>query len=72
MIIGHNDCIRLHCMRMWVLAIAVAVLGFNGMVGAGWIEARQSIYAGPQLLWLSSLVGGLLFGFGIAAGTQAH
>jgi uncharacterized membrane protein YedE/YeeE len=52
-------------MRMWVLAIAVAVLGFNGMVGAGWIEARQSVYAGPQLLWLSSLVGGLMFGFGM-------
>jgi len=52
-------------MRMWALAIAVAVLGFNGMVGAGWIEARQSLYAGPQLLWLSSLVGGLLFGFGM-------
>ena len=52
-------------MRMWVLAIAVAVLGFNAMVGAGWIEARQSIYAGPQLLWLSSLVGGALFGFGM-------
>ena len=52
-------------MRMWVLAIAVAVLGFNAMVGAGWIEARQSVYAGPQLLWLSSLVGGLMFGFGM-------
>ena len=52
-------------MRMWVLAIAVAVLGFNGMVGAGWIEARHSIYAGPQLLWLSSLVGGSMFGFGM-------
>jgi uncharacterized membrane protein YedE/YeeE len=52
-------------MRMWVLAIAVAVLGFNAMVGAGWITARQSIYAGPSLLWLSSLAGGLLFGFGM-------
>lgn len=52
-------------MRMWVLAIAVAVLGFNGMVGAGWIEARHSIYAGPQLQWLSLLVGGLMFGFGM-------
>ncbi len=52
-------------MRMWVLAIAVAVLGFNGMVGAGWIEARHSVYAGPQLLWLSALVGGLMFGFGM-------
>jgi uncharacterized protein len=52
-------------MRMWVLAMAVAVVGFNGMVGLGWIEARHSIYAGPKLLWLSSLVGGLLFGFGM-------
>ena len=51
--------------RMWALAIAVAVLGFNLMVGLGWIEARQSIYAGPRLLWLSSLVGGAMFGFGM-------
>jgi uncharacterized protein len=51
--------------RMWVLAIAVAVMGFNGMVGLGWIEARQSIYGGPQLLWLSLLVGGLMFGVGM-------
>jgi len=51
--------------RMWVLAIATAVLGFNLMVGLGWIEARNSIYAGARLLWLSSLVGGLLFGVGM-------
>jgi hypothetical protein len=52
-------------MRMWVLAIAVAMIGFNAMVGAGWIEAADSIYAGPALLWLSHLVGGLLFGIGM-------
>lgn len=51
--------------RMWVLAIAVAVVGFNSMVGLGWIEASKSIYAGPQLMWLSFLVGGLMFGFGM-------
>lgn len=51
--------------RMWALAIAVAVLGFNGMVALGWIEARNSIYAGPRVLWLSSLLGGALFGFGM-------
>ncbi len=51
--------------RMWVLAIAVAVLGFNGMVGLGWIEARQSIYGGPRVLWLSAIVGGTMFGFGM-------
>ncbi|MCA6216595.1 YeeE/YedE family protein [Ideonella sp. B7] len=51
--------------RMWALAAAVATLGFNGMVALGWIEARQSIYAGTRLLWLSSLVGGGLFGVGM-------
>ncbi len=51
--------------RMWVLAIAVAVLGFNAMVALGWVEARNSIYAAPRLLWLSSVLGGLMFGFGM-------
>jgi uncharacterized membrane protein YedE/YeeE len=51
--------------RMWALAVAVAVLGFNTMVGLGWIEARNSIYAGPRVLWLSHLAGGLLFGVGM-------
>lgn len=51
--------------RMWALAIAVAMLGFNAMVAAGWIEAGNSIYAGPKLLWLSAVVGGMLFGFGM-------
>jgi hypothetical protein len=52
-------------MRMWVLALGVAMIGFNVMVGLGWIEARHSIYAGPRLLWLSNLLGGLMFGFGM-------
>ena len=52
-------------MRMWVLAIGVAMIGFNAMVAAGWVEAADSIYAGPALLWLSNLVGGLLFGVGM-------
>ncbi len=52
-------------MRMWVLAIGVAMIGFNAMVAAGWVEAAHSIYAGSSLLWLSNLVGGLLFGIGM-------
>ena len=51
--------------RMWVLAIAVAVLGFNAMVALGWIEAKQSLYGGTRLLWLSAIVGGAMFGFGM-------
>ncbi len=51
--------------RMWTLAIATAMLGFNAMVAVGWLQAGNSIYAGPRLLWLSSLCGGLLFGVGM-------
>jgi len=52
-------------MRMWALAAGVAMLGFNAMVGLGWVEAGKSIYAGARLTWLSNLVGGLLFGMGM-------
>ncbi|MBC7942380.1 MAG: YeeE/YedE family protein [Chitinophagaceae bacterium] len=52
-------------MRMWLLAIGVAMIGFNAMVGLGWVQARHSLYAGPQVLWLSHLVGGALFGAGM-------
>jgi len=52
-------------MRMWVLAMGVAVLGFNAMVALGWVQAAQTVYAGPKLIWLSNLLGGLLFGFGM-------
>ncbi len=51
--------------RMWAVAIAIAVLGFNAMVWLGWVEARNTYYAGARLLWLSAIVGGLLFGFGM-------
>ena len=51
--------------RMWALAVAVAVLGFNGMVALGWLQAANSIYAAPRVLWLSVLLGGLMFGFGM-------
>ena len=53
-------------MRVWVLTMGVAILGFNLMVGLGWLHAEKTIYAAPRLLWLSNLVGGLLFGFGMA------
>jgi uncharacterized membrane protein YedE/YeeE len=52
-------------MRMWLLAIGVATLGFNAMVALGWVQAQDSVYAAPRLLWLSHAVGGLMFGFGM-------
>ena len=51
--------------RMWALAVAVAMLGFNTMVALGWVQASNSIYAAPRVLWLSALLGGAMFGFGM-------
>jgi uncharacterized protein len=52
-------------MRAWVLAMGVATIGFNSMVGLGWVQANDSVYAEPRLLLLSNALGGLLFGFGM-------
>jgi uncharacterized membrane protein YedE/YeeE len=52
-------------MRMWAMAAGVAMLGFNAMVGLGWVKAANSVYAAPALLWASHLVGGLMFGVGM-------
>ncbi len=52
-------------MRMWVAAMGVAMIGFNTMVALGWLNAADTIYAGPRFIWLSALVGGALFGFGM-------
>ena len=52
-------------MRMWVLAIAVAVAGTGVLVSAGLIDTAKTIYTVPQVRWVSCLVGGFLFGFGM-------
>jgi uncharacterized membrane protein YedE/YeeE len=52
-------------MRMWVLAIAVAMAGTGILVAAGLIDTAKSIYTVPQVRWVSALAGGFLFGFGM-------
>jgi uncharacterized membrane protein YedE/YeeE len=52
-------------LRMWVLAMGVAMLGFNALVWLGALKAADSLYAAPTLRWASHAVGGLLFGFGM-------
>jgi len=52
-------------MRMWLLAIAVAMLGTAGLQLAGKIDVAKSIYAASSVVWLSNIVGGLLFGAGM-------
>src|SRR6218665_4062785 len=52
-------------MRMWVLAIGVAIVGFNALVWLGKVDPANSLYGGARFMWLSELVGGAMFGFGM-------
>jgi uncharacterized protein len=52
-------------MRMWLLAIAVAVLGVGLLGYSGQIDASKAIVQRPMLPWLSLLLGGLTFGIGM-------
>jgi len=53
-------------MRMWLLAIAVAIVGANLLAYAGLVDLSKSVYQRPTLNWLSLLVGGALFGVGMS------
>ena len=57
-------------MRMWLLAVAVAIVGANLLHYFGQVDLGKSVYQRPVLPWLSLLLGGTLFGIGmtIAAG----
>jgi uncharacterized protein len=52
-------------MRMWMLSIAVAIFGTQALQYAGYIDLSKSIYTSPTFSWLSYVVGGFLFGFGM-------
>ncbi|HEY6966540.1 MAG TPA: YeeE/YedE family protein [Burkholderiales bacterium] len=56
-------------MRMWLLAIGVAVLGANALQLLGLVDLSKSIYPSPNFTWLSYLVGGFLFGVGMTLGS---
>jgi uncharacterized protein len=56
-------------MRMWLLAIAVALLGSSALHLAGVIDLSKSIYPSPNFTWLSYVVGGFLFGVGMTLGS---
>jgi uncharacterized protein len=51
--------------RMWLLAIAVAIMGTSLLHYLGWVDLSKTIYQRPTLPWLSLLLGGALFGVGM-------
>lgn len=52
-------------MRMWMLAVGIAILGAGSLDLAGLIDLDKSIYRGSSFTWLSYLVGGFCFGVGM-------
>ena len=61
-IVNFNDWTR---MRMWVLAIAVAIAGTQALAAGGLIDLSRTHYLAPRLLPASHALGGLMFGFGM-------
>jgi uncharacterized membrane protein YedE/YeeE len=52
-------------LRQWALAAAVAMLGFWALVATGQIDPAKTLYSSNRWIWLSALVGGAMFGFGM-------
>ena len=59
---GIGDWTRL---RQWAFAAGVAILGFAGLVQGGWVDPADTVYASDRLYLASTLLGGVLFGFGM-------
>ena len=52
-------------MRQWGLAAGVAMIGYAALAFGGQIDPSKTLYASSKWLWLSAIVGGSLFGFGM-------
>jgi uncharacterized membrane protein YedE/YeeE len=52
-------------MLSWVLAVAVAMLGTQLIIGMQFFDASRSLPWSERFVWLSYLVGGLAFGYGM-------
>lgn len=52
-------------MRMWTLAIAVAILGVTALQAFELVDISQSLYGSHRMPWVSLIVGGLCFGVGM-------
>ncbi|MDE4143940.1 MAG: YeeE/YedE family protein [Pseudophaeobacter sp. bin_em_oilr2.035] len=53
-------------MRMWILAIGVAVIGSFSLIASGLMDESESFYLSIRWMPLASIIGGLMFGYGMA------
>ena len=51
--------------RMAIASVGVAMLGVATLKYTGIVDIATSFYVAPKLIWLSHIVGGLCFGFGM-------
>ena len=56
-------------MRMWLMAIAIAIAGTHALQLAGLIDLSKSFYTRSNVTWASYAVGGFLFGVGMTLGS---
>jgi uncharacterized membrane protein YedE/YeeE len=49
----------------WMLAVGVGALGLQALAATGLVDATRTLSWSPRLVWLSCLVGGLVFGYGM-------
>jgi uncharacterized membrane protein YedE/YeeE len=52
-------------LRQWALAAGVAMLGFWALALTGQVDPAKTLYSSSRWIWLSALVGGAMFGFGM-------
>ncbi|NND18074.1 MAG: YeeE/YedE family protein, partial [Silicimonas sp.] len=58
-----NDTLRL---RMWGVAIGVAIIGTFSAATFGWVPTERTLYLAIAWNPAASIIGGLLFGYGMA------
>ncbi|WGW03822.1 YeeE/YedE family protein [Tropicibacter oceani] len=52
--------------RMWGVALGIAILGSFGLMASGQLAAETTYYLSIRWMPLASILGGLLFGYGMA------
>ncbi|MGJ8616680.1 MAG: YeeE/YedE thiosulfate transporter family protein, partial [Sulfitobacter sp.] len=53
-------------LRMWGLAIGVAIFGTFGLAALGFFNLSDAFYLSVAFSWPAAIIGGLLFGYGMA------
>lgn len=53
-------------LRMWGIAIGIAIIGAHVAIGLGWLAPEETVYL--TRIWnpLGTIIGGLMFGYGMA------